>query len=405
MKSQTTFFRLFAVMASFLSSSFFCLAQEEYPTDFNADQLYFRKITSTDELTSDALYIIVSDDGQKGLYAYSKEKMTAVDISTSNGIYQGEVTNPGKPYEIAISRAGGKYVIQVIKKGGGYYWLASPSSSPTGLKLETAEDVNTYWTISFDEDGAILLCNILHSDYTMCYLDANGTFACRDLRVTSDTYQKIYLYRKESLIQISDKTDGFATFYNKDFIYSMPKGLEGYAVEEPNEENTTITTTLAYSASHVVPKKMALLIHGAAGTHRAPIMYNNLTAYTATNYLEGARDENDNTSSAQSGSVEYFKLGLGASQDRVGFYWGADNGGPFKLTKAHTAYLALPTTNGTSYANGLSLHYNETTGLQILPKITPPDFAKGLFDLSGRRLRQAPRPGIYIQDGKKIILK
>ena len=396
MKSQTTFFRLFAVMASFLSSSFFCLAQEEYPADFNADQLYFRKITSTDDLTSDALYIIVTEDGQKGLYA-SNYGIKGADISALNGIYQGEVSNTGKPYEMAISRDKEKYIIQIVVKDGTTRFLDS------SLNLKPSLGSATYWTISFDENGNALITNT--SGKSIYFVDEEK-FKCIDPSSTaSDTYQKIYLYRKESLIQISDKTDGFATFYNKDFVYSMPEGLEGFAVEDPNEGNTTITTTLAYSASHAVPKKMALLIHGAAGTHRAPIMYNNLIAYTATNYLEGARDENDNTSSAQSGSVEYFKLGLGASQDRVGFYWGADNGGPFKLTKAHTAYLALPTTNGTSYANGLSLHYNETTGLQILPKITSPDFAKGLFDLSGRRLRQAPRPGIYIQDGKKIILK
>ena len=397
MKSQTTFFRLFAVMASFLSSSFFCLAQEEYPADFNADQLYFRKITSTDDLTSDALYIIVTEDGEKGFYA-SNYGIKGADISALNGIYQGEVSNTGKPYEMAISRDKEKYIIQIVVKDGTTRFLDS------SLGLKTSLGSSTYWIISFDENGNALITNT-SSEKSIYFVDEEK-FKCIDPSSTaSDTYQKIYLYRKESLIQISDKTDGFATFYNKDFVYSMPEGLEGFAVEDPNEGNTTITTTLAYSASHAVPKKMALLIHGAAGTHRAPIMYNNLIAYTATNYLEGARDENDNTSSAQSGSVEYFKLGLGASQNRVGFYWGADNGGPFKLTKAHTAYLALPTTNGTSYANGLSLHYNETTGLQILPKISSPDFAKGLFDLSGRRLRQAPRPGIYIQDGKKIILK
>ncbi len=397
MKSQTTFLRLFAVMASFLSSSFFCLAQEDYPADFNADQLYFRKITSTDELTSDALYIIVTKDGEKGFYA-SNYGMKGADISALNGIYQGEVSNTGKPYEMMISRDEGKYIIQIVVKDGTTRFLDS------SLGLKTSLGSSTYWIISFDENGNALITNT-SSEKSIYFVDKEK-FKCIDPSSTaSDTYQKIYLYRKESLIQISDKTDGFATFYNKDFVYSMPEGLEGFAVEDPNEGNTTITTTLAYSASHAVPKKMALLIHGAAGTHRAPIMYNNLTAYTATNYLEGTRDENENTSSAQSGSVEYFKLGLGASKDRVGFYWGADNGGPFKLTKAHTAYLALPTTNGTSYANGLSLHYNETTGLQILPKITSPDFAKGLFDLSGRRLRQAPRPGIYIQDGKKIILK
>lgn len=398
MKSQTTFFRLFAVMASFLSSSFFCLAQEEHPADFNADQLYFRKITSTDDLVADALYIIVTEDGQKGLYAATisgKTQIIGADISTPNGIYQGAVSNTDKPYEMVISRSEGKYILQLVVKDGSLRYLDA------SLGLKTSLGSTTYWTLSFDENGNALIVNT--SGKSIYFVDEEK-FNCIDPSNTiPDTYQKIYLYRKESLIQISDKTDGFATFYNKDFVYSMPEGLEGYAVEEPNEENTTITTTLAYSASHVVPKKMALLIHGAAGTHRAPIMYNNLTAYTATNYLEGTRDENENTSSAQSGSVEYFKLGLGASQNRVGFYWGADNGGPFKLKKAHTAYLALPTTNGTSYANGLSLHYNETTGLQILPKITSPDFAKGLFDLSGRRLRQAPRPGIYIQDGK--ILK
>ena len=398
MKFQTTFIRLFAVMASFLSSSFFCLAQEEYPADFNADQLYFRKITSTDELTSDALYIIVTEDGQKGLYAAGTNNIKGASIETPLGYYQGEVSNTDKPYEMVISRDKGKYIIQIVVKDGTTRFLDS------SLGLKTSLGSSTYWIISFDENGNALITNT-SSEKSIYFVDEEK-FKCIDPSSTaSDTYQKIYLYRKESLIQISDKTDGFATFYNKDFVYSMPEGLEGFAVEDPNEGNTTITTTLAYSASHVVPKKMALLIHGAAGTHRAPIMYNNLTAYMATNYLEGTRDENENTSSAQSGSVEYFKLGLGASKDRVGFYWGAEHGGPFKLAKAHTAYLALPTTNGTSYANGLSLHYNETTGLQILPKITSPDFAKGLFDLSGRRLRQAPRPGIYIQDGKKIILK
>lgn len=403
MKDHTTFFRLFAILASFLSSSLFCLAQDEYPADFDADQLYFRKITSTDELSPDALYIIVTEDGQKGFYAFSKTSMKGASIETPLGYYQGEVCATDKPYEMVISSSKSNFVIQIIKKDGGYYWLSS--SSETALKLESSEGGNPYWTINFDEDGAIQLSNTQFSDYTMCYLDDNGIFGCRDLRTFTGTYQKIYLYRKESLIQISDKTDGFATFYNKDFIYSMPEGLEGFAVEDTNEENTTVTTALAYSASYVVPKNMALLIHGAAGAHRAPVMYNNLTAYTATNYLEGTRDANDFTLTAQGGSVEYFKLGLGASQDQVGFYWGAENGGQFKMSKAHTAYLALPTTNGASYANGLSLYYNETTGLQILPKITPPKSATGLFDLSGRKLRHTPTPGVYIQDGKKIILK
>lgn len=404
MKSQTTFFRLFAVMASFLSSSFFCLAQEEYPADFNADQLYFRKITSTDELTSEALYIIVTEDGKKGLMLTSTTtNIKSADVSTSKGIYQGKVSASGFPYEMEIRKEDKKYLIRVKNSVDKYFYLTATSA--TGVKVSSTQTGSYYWTISFDKDGFLQLYNTKEPGYSMCYLVSDDRFACRNLESTSDTYQKLYLYRKESLIQISDKTDGFATFYNKDFLYCMPEGLEGYAVEEPNEENTTITTTLAYPSPYFVPMGMALLIHGSAGAHRAPVISYRTNVYTATNYLEGTRDENENTSSAQSGSVEYFKLGLGDSQDRVGFYWGADNGGPFKLTKAHTAYLALPTTNGTSYANGLSLHYNETTGLQILPKISSPDFAKGLFDLSGRRLRQAPRPGIYIQNGKKIILK
>ena len=106
MKSQTTFFRLFAVMASFLSSSFFCLAQEDYPADFNADQLYFRKITSTDDLVADALYIIVTEDGQKGLYAAGTNNIKGASIETPLGYYQGEVCATDKPYEMAISRTG-----------------------------------------------------------------------------------------------------------------------------------------------------------------------------------------------------------------------------------------------------------------------------------------------------------
>ena len=181
----------------------------------------------------------------------------------------------------------------------------------------------------------------------------------------------------------------------------MPEGLTGYAVTKA-ENGDFITRKTAYEAGATVPAKTPLLIIGEANSYYPAVVSEDgvVKAYTGDNLLEGTRDANGNTLSATNdGNVYYYKLGLNA-KDEPGFYWGADNGAAFKMTKATTAYLAIPQAKANG-ANALFFDFGPETGIN---EIQTEQADKAIFDLSGRRVQKATK-GFYIVGGKKVLVK
>lgn len=82
----------------------------------------------------------------------------------------------------------------------------------------------------------------------------------------------------------------------------------------------------------------------------------------------------------------------------LGFYWGAENGGAYTV-KPGLAYLAVPEAQA---ANVKGFRFDGTqTGINGVEATT----AKGaIYNLNGQRVEKAQR-GIYIQNGKKFIVK
>ena len=179
----------------------------------------------------------------------------------------------------------------------------------------------------------------------------------------------------------------------------MPEGLTGYAVTKA-ENGHFITRKTAYEAGDTVPAKTPLLIIGQADSYYpAVVSGTGVEAYAGSNLLEGARDANGNTRSANDGNVNYYKLGLNAEKV-PGFYWGGENGAAFKMTKATTAYLAVPK-KLVEGANALFFDFGPETGIN---EIQTEQADKAIFDLSGRRVQKATK-GFYIVGGKKVLVK
>ena len=180
----------------------------------------------------------------------------------------------------------------------------------------------------------------------------------------------------------------------------MPAGLTGYAVTKAEKDNY-ITRKTAYEAGVTVPAKTPLLIIGTTdggNYYPAVVSGTGVEAYAGSNLLEGTRDANGYTSYANDGSVYYYKLGLNA--EKLGFYWGAENGAAFKMTKATTAYLAVPK-KLVEGANALFFDFGPETGIN---EIQTEQADKAIFDLSGRRVQKATK-GFYIVGGKKVLVK
>ena len=100
---------------------------------------------------------------------------------------------------------------------------------------------------------------------------------------------------------------------------------------------------------------------------------------------------------------KYYMLSLnGASEENsIGFYWDKNSNSGTKLnTKAHKAYLAVP--QDAAQAKGYPFG-GDATGIESLIVNEKAD-ANEVYDLQGRRVVR-PAKGIYIVNGKKIVVK
>lgn len=215
-------------------------------------------------------------------------------------------------------------------------------------------------------------------------------------------YNSIQLYQKVYNINIPEVTQGYSTLYNADAAYIMPAGLKGLKVTNAARAGY-ITTVEAYTEGIVVPAQTALLLNGIPGKFYAPVTEkagtetNAGTATSDPNWLHGTRTA-DNYTNVEGGNVYYYKLAVDEN-NTPGFYWGAENGAAFLLTKPSTAYLAVPKTA----SNASALLFDLNTQIQDVNNgqaATSP----AVYDLCGRRVAQ-PAKGFYIAGGRKVILK
>ncbi len=98
---------------------------------------------------------------------------------------------------------------------------------------------------------------------------------------------------------------------------------------------------------------------------------------------------------------KYYKLAYNDyhAETGLGFYWGADNGGAFYV-KAGTAYLAVRATETT--AKGFTLN-GEATGIEGVNANV--ENAKAIYNINGQRVASMAKPGLYIVNGKKMVVR
>lgn len=201
----------------------------------------------------------------------------------------------------------------------------------------------------------------------------------------------------------------YATFSNEKVVFMpatvIPMAVEVDATGKINEKDIFARTKVAIGVESVegyyIPAKTGVLLW----TDKTSVEY-----YTVDNYAVDAlaADVNMLKPSVTAGAFEaetdymYYKLAYGdwTSKTGLGFYWGADNGGAFYV-KAGTAYLAVPEANTTG-AKGFTLS-GEATGIEGVNANV--ENAKTIYNLNGQRVASMAKPGLYIVNGKKMIVR
>lgn len=220
--------------------------------------------------------------------------------------------------------------------------------------------------------------------YTLKVTNANNT------QIT-----KIVVYAKDETIAgaINIATEeGYGTFYT-DKNYVLPQGLTAFGYT--SIDGNTLTKSVEYVAGDIVPANTAVVVKGAKGSYN---YYNTEEVATKTienNLLKGVTT--DTKIEAKSGVKRYI---LTRADDGIlAFY--RTNSGTINV-KANRAYLEVPT------AMAVASFSLEGTATGINNVVTTAA-KQGIYTISGVRLnatttKELPA-GIYIVDGKKVIVK
>ena len=188
---------------------------------------------------------------------------------------------------------------------------------------------------------------------------------------------------------------GWSTLY-LNYPVKVPDGVTAFAATEQNGNTITLV-----SVGDVIPKGTAVILKGAAGSYNFVYTTDN-SEFTGENKLKGTFY--DSYITAEDG-YKYFILA--APSAKVGLYeidneYG--NGTQFK-NNANKVYLPILESNA-SGVNGFSLRISDgATGVEEVVGNTDCAAPEGIYDLSGRRVKEITESGIYIVNGKKYIKK
>lgn len=187
--------------------------------------------------------------------------------------------------------------------------------------------------------------------------------------------------------------EGFGTYYNSN-SYILPKGLTAFGYTKANTDGTLVKTDV-FNGGDVVPANAALVVKGNEGEYECYATDQAAMKTLEGNLLKGVTT--DTRIEAASGVKRYI---LTRADDGIlAFY--RTNSGTINV-KANRAYLEVPSAMAVA---SFSLE-GSATGIN---NVVTTAAKQGIYTISGVRLnatttKELPA-GIYIVDGKKVIVK
>ena len=205
-------------------------------------------------------------------------------------------------------------------------------------------------------------------------------------------------YPNTVTFKATDLTDGenavaLATF-SAPFATVLPEGVTAYSVKQDAENNTMLNVDAL--TGQALPANTGFILAGTEGANVTMVPATDEALVNATGTLlqhsAGAAKALN-----QAGGFDFI---LGAKEGHVALYRVNDAANVLPMNRAYLHLNENPFSLGTLH---MIFGGNTTTAIQGVQNGQQPQAP--IYDLSGRRVQQLQKGGIYIQGGKKFIVK
>lgn len=270
----------------------------------------------------------------------------------------------------------GLYQISALNKAGNIRYYLNPR-----YEFTESEGVRTI------TDAAFISAGSLDKFYDNAGGN-NGKVRSYIFQITEVEYPNNVTLNQAVGIDNGDQNIGT---FSAPFATVVPEGVTAYVVYEAG--NSAKMTEFATSGQ-AIPANTGVLLYGTA-TNALMVP---ATSETQASIAEGQSNKLIGTAGAAKNMedvVGAYILGKPADADKVAFY--LCSGGTLGMNKA---YLDLSTSGAAALEIDFGGEATGLTNLNIATEKTSP-----IYDLSGRRVMNVQKGGLYIQNGKKFIVK
>ena len=266
--------------------------------------------------------------------------------------------------------------------GGGYLYAASSSSN--NLKTKTPLDDNGSWKIEITESGvATIKAQGSNSRNWLRYNEQSSLFSCYGSGQQDLSIYKVDVAAVEDYV-LNVSAAGWATMY-LGYNVIIPEDVKCYVIGKIDGAVVNLNPV-----ESVLPANTAVIVEAEEGEYTFEV-----TEETAAveNVMEGTLKNEYITKDAYV---------LGIMDGVVGLYK-ADMAGGVWLNNANKAYLPASAVSA-SAALSASLRF-DFGGTTAIEEVETEATETVIYDLTGRRVNEITKAGIYIIGGRKVLVK